>query len=93
MLAAIGLKALISGFGISLPAGPLTFEPRTVIVGLVVGTGVTVAAAIGPARNAVRIPPVAALSDRPAEAAVSLKRLFIWGAVWPSPARSCWPSA
>jgi putative ABC transport system permease protein len=67
VLAAIGLKALLSGFGTSLPAGPLTFEPRTAIVGLVVGTVVTVASAIGPARNAVRIPPVAALADRPAD--------------------------
>jgi putative ABC transport system permease protein len=81
VLAAVGLKALISGFGISLPPGPLTFEPRTVVVGLVVGTGVTVAAAIGPARNAVRIAPVAALSDHVAESATSLKRLFVWGAV------------
>jgi putative ABC transport system permease protein len=81
VLAAVGLKALISGFGISLPPGPLTFEPRTVVVGLVVGTGVTVAAAIGPARNAVRIAPVAALSDHVAESAISLKRLFVWGAV------------
>jgi putative ABC transport system permease protein len=68
VLAALGLEALLRGFGISLPTGPLTFEPRTAIVGLVVGTLVTVASAIGPARNAVRIPPVAALSDRPAEA-------------------------
>jgi putative ABC transport system permease protein len=81
VLAAVGLKALISGFGISLPPGPLTFEPRTVVAGLVVGTGVTVAAAIGPARNAVRIAPVAALSDHVAETAISLKRLFVWGAV------------
>jgi putative ABC transport system permease protein len=80
VLTAVGLKALISGFGITLPAGQLTFEPRTVIVGLLVGTGVTVIAAIGPARNAVRIPPVAALSDRPSEAAASLKRLVSWGA-------------
>ena len=65
--AAIGLKALLSGFGTSLPAGPLTFEPRTAIVGLAVGTLVTVVSAIGPARNAVRIPPVAALADRPAD--------------------------
>jgi putative ABC transport system permease protein len=64
--AAVGIEALLSGFGISLPTGPLTFEPRTAIVGLAVGTLVTVAAAIGPARNAVRIPPVAALADRPA---------------------------
>jgi putative ABC transport system permease protein len=64
VLAGIGLKALLNGFGTSLPAGPLTFEPRTAIVGLLVGTLVTVVSAIGPARNAVRIAPVAALTDR-----------------------------
>jgi putative ABC transport system permease protein len=64
VLAGIGLEALLSGFGTSLPTGPLTFEPRTAIVGLIVGTLVTVVSAIGPARNAVRIPPVAALTDR-----------------------------
>jgi putative ABC transport system permease protein len=62
--AAIGLRALLGGFGASLPSGSLTFEPRTAIVGLAVGTLVTVVSAIGPARNAVRIPPVAALTDR-----------------------------
>jgi putative ABC transport system permease protein len=67
VLAAIGLEALVRGFGTTLPAGPLTFEPRTAIVGLAVGTIVTVLSAIGPARNAVRIPPVAALADRPAD--------------------------
>jgi putative ABC transport system permease protein len=67
--AAVGLEALLSGFGTSLPTGPLTFEPRTAIVGLAVGTLVTVVSAIGPARNAVRIPPVAALTDRPADGA------------------------
>jgi putative ABC transport system permease protein len=66
VLTALGLKALLGAFGHTLPAGPLTFEPRTAIVGLAVGTLVTVTAAIGPARNAVRIPPVAALADRPA---------------------------
>jgi putative ABC transport system permease protein len=67
--AAVGLEALLSGFGTSLPTGPLTFEPRTAIVGLAVGTLVTVVSAIGPARNAVRIPPVAALTDRPSDGA------------------------
>lgn len=67
--AAVGLEALLSGFGTSLPAGPLTFEPRTAIVGLAVGTLVTVVSAIGPARNAVRIPPVAALTGRAADGA------------------------
>jgi putative ABC transport system permease protein len=80
VLAAIGLKALISGFGVTLPGGPLTFEARTVVVGLVVGTGVTLVAAIGPARNAVRIAPVAALTDRRADGDGSLRRLLSWGA-------------
>ena len=80
-LAALGLKALIGRFGITLPSGPLVFESRTVIVGLLVGTGVTVASAIGPARHAVRIPPVAALTDRPSDddRSASLRRLTAWG--------------
>src|SRR5258708_30355271 len=66
-LPALAQGELQQGFGITLPTGPLTFEPRTALVGLAVGTLVTVAAAVGPARNAVRIPPVAALADRPSE--------------------------
>jgi putative ABC transport system permease protein len=69
--AAIGLRALLGGFGTSLPSGSLTFEPRTAIVGLAVGTVVTVVSAVGPARNAVRIPPVAALTDRATDGAGS----------------------
>jgi putative ABC transport system permease protein len=65
---------------ITLPTGPLVFEPRTVLVGLAVGVGVTVIAAIRPARNAVRIPPMAALSDRQADGDVSLRRRIIGGA-------------
>jgi putative ABC transport system permease protein len=57
VLTALGLEALLRGFGIALPTGSLVFEPRTVLVGLAVGVGVTVVAAIGPARTAVRIPP------------------------------------
>ncbi len=79
VLAALGLQALLRGFGITLPPGSLVFEPRTVLVGLAVGTGVTVVAAVGPARNAVRIPPVAALDDRPPDSGVSLRRRFAWG--------------
>jgi putative ABC transport system permease protein len=80
VLAALGLQALLRGFGIALPPGSLVFEPRTVLVGLAVGVGVTVISAIGPARNAVRIAPVAALDDRRSGAGVSLRRRFIGGA-------------
>ena len=80
VLAALGLEALLRGFGITLPTGSLVFEPRTALVGLAVGVGVTVVAAVGPARNAVRIPPVAALDDRQSGPRASLRRRFIWGA-------------
>jgi putative ABC transport system permease protein len=74
VLAAKGLVALLSGFGVSLPSGSLVFSLRTVVVGLAVGIGVTVVSAIGPARRAVRIPPVAALSAQGAELEVSSRR-------------------
>jgi putative ABC transport system permease protein len=61
VLAAAGLKALLGAFGVTLPSAPLVFEPRTAVVGIAVGVGVTVISAIGPARRAVRIPPVAAM--------------------------------
>ena len=79
VLAAFGLKELLSAFGIDLPSGPLVFEARTVLVSLAVGVGVTVIASVGPARRAVRIPPVAALSDRQAEAEVTPRRQLIRG--------------
>jgi putative ABC transport system permease protein len=79
VLAAFGLKELLSAFGVTLPTGPLTFEARTVIVCLAVGIGVTVIASISPARRAVRIPPVAALSDVQVETDVSPRRRFVWG--------------
>src|SRR5271166_1335172 len=80
VLAALGLEALLRGFGITLPTGSLVFEPRTVLVGLAVGVGVTVVAAVGPARNAVHIPPVAALDDRQSGGDASSRRRFAWGA-------------
>ena len=60
---AMGLEALLKAFGVSLPTGSLVFAPRTVIVALVVGVGVTVVSAISPARRAVRIAPIAALQS------------------------------
>jgi putative ABC transport system permease protein len=80
VLSAIGLEALLKGFGVDLPSGSLVFEARTVIVALIVGVGVTVVAAISPARRAVRIPPVAAISDQQADGDVSFRRRFTWGA-------------
>ena len=79
VLAALGLEALLSGFGVTLPSGPLVFQPRTVIVCLVVGVGVTLVSAISPARRAVRIAPVAAVSEQQSEVEIPLRRRFSWG--------------
>ena len=49
VLAAVGLEELLWGFGVTLPSGSLVFEARTVIVWLVVGVGVTMVGAVGPA--------------------------------------------
>jgi putative ABC transport system permease protein len=79
VLAALGLEALLRGFGITLPTGPLVFEARTAVVGLAVGIGVTVISAITPARRAVRVPPVAAIADRQGGTEVPARRRAIRG--------------
>ncbi len=82
VLAALGLKALLGAFGFTLPSAPLVFEPRTAVIGIAVGVGVTVASAIGPARRAVRIPPVAALVESREDEGESLRRrVSLGGAV------------
>ncbi len=60
---AAGLKALLAATGIDIPAGGIVFAPRTVIIALVAGTVVTVAAALSPARKAGKVAPIAAMQD------------------------------
>jgi putative ABC transport system permease protein len=60
---AAGLKALLAALSIDIPAGGIVFAARTVIIALLVGTGVTVAAALSPARKAGKVPPIAAMQD------------------------------
>ena len=57
------LKALLDAFGFDIPAGGTVVTVQTVIVALLVGTGVTILSAIVPARKASRVPPVAAMRD------------------------------
>jgi putative ABC transport system permease protein len=80
VLTALGIEELLRGFGITLPAGPLVFQARTVIVSLAVGVGVTVISALGPARRAVRVPPVAALRDHQQDAGAPSRRRAVAGA-------------
>ena len=80
---ALGLRALVNGItGGALPTGALVVAPRTVVVCLIAGVGVTAVASLLPARRASAVPPVAALSQA-ADAGVegSGRRGTIAGAV------------
>ena len=81
VLAALGLKALLGAIGVTLPPAPLVFEPRTVVVALVVGVGVTVLSALGPARRAVRVSPVAALAAGNGEEVESFGHRVVLGSL------------
>jgi len=75
------LQGLLSAFGIDLPGGSLQIEPRTIIVSFLVGTGVTLIAALAPARRSARIPPIAALRDQAFDSG-AVRRRYIWGTVF-----------
>ncbi len=77
---ATGIKAAMNAGGFGLPDGPLTVEPRTVIVGLAVGIVVTLVSALLPARRAATVPPVAAMTESAAPATGrSLRRRSLGG--------------
>ncbi len=59
-----GLEALFGAMGAQPVAHPTILASRTVIAALVIGVGATMLAAVGPARRAATIPPVAALTGR-----------------------------
>ena len=60
---ASGLKALLSAFGIGIPATGTVIPPAAIVVGFLAGFGVTVVVAFAPARRASKVPPVAAMRD------------------------------
>ena len=73
LVVASGLNALIK----APPGTTLSLQPRSFIVGLLVGVVVTVVAAMFPARRATRVPPVAALREALPETQ-TLPRRRIW---------------
>ena len=58
-----GLAALMSAFGYSMPTAGVSVGSDVLLVGLLVGTLVTVVSAIAPARRATKVLPVEALRD------------------------------
>lgn len=63
LLLAEGIEALFRSFGFALPTAERVFAPRTVIVSLIAGVGVTLVAALFPAVRATRVPPVSAVRE------------------------------
>lgn len=60
---AAGLKAMLTAFGVALPAGGIVFGLNTAVVAFTAGVVVTVVAAVSPARKAGKVPPIAAMRD------------------------------
>jgi len=58
-----GLKALLAAFGGEIPSQGLSIAPSAAVITIVVGTVVTIVAAILPALRAGRVPPLAAMRD------------------------------
>lgn len=79
VLVAAGLRKLMDFVGLALPSTSLQVEPRTVWVSLLVGTLVTVASALVPARRATKVLPVEALRDSTPGAENPSKRRAVIG--------------
>ncbi len=79
VLLSYGLQALVGALLGDLPSDGLVFRANTVLWAYLTGVVVTVLSAIGPARRATHIPPVAALGDDVALPASSLRRRAVAG--------------
>lgn len=64
VLLAVALEAILEATGGTLPTAGLVLQPRTVLVGILVGTLTAVASALIPAVRSARIAPMAALRDQ-----------------------------
>jgi putative ABC transport system permease protein len=60
---AVLLEGLLGVLGIDVPAGGMVVEPRTFVISVAVGVGLTVLVSVLPALRGSRVPPVAAMRD------------------------------
>ena len=58
-----GINALFKAVGADIPTAGIALEPRTILIAVLVGVGVTLLSALAPAMRATRVPPVAALQE------------------------------
>jgi putative ABC transport system permease protein len=77
---AVGLRALVEGFGLELPGSGVIVSVHSLLVPLVVGVVLTIAAAYVPARRAGKLLPLAAMREVTETARASRKR-YITGAI------------
>ena len=64
LFAGVGIaKAMNALIGGDLPEAGLVFAPRTIVISLLLGTGITLLASIMPALRATRVPPIAAVRE------------------------------
>lgn len=76
-----GLIAVFNAGGGGFPPAPMVFKPRTAIVAVIVGIGVTVVSVLLPAWRASRIPPVAAMRPEAGFSAISKAKNTVVGAL------------
>ncbi len=76
-----GLIFLFDAAGAGFPPTSLIMAPRTVVISLLVGVGITLVSVLVPARRAGRIPPVAAMRPELGFAALAASRRLIGGIV------------
>jgi putative ABC transport system permease protein len=81
LLLSFGLRELLDAFGVGLPSTAAVILPRTFIVGVAIGTVVTVVAGVAPARRASRVSPIEALRETEGGPTASLRRRVIVGGV------------
>ena len=79
LVLALVLRAILELIGFPLPPGPLTLRPRTVLLAMAVGLGVTMISSIAPALRARKISPVAALAQDFQLGAAGLRRRLVAG--------------
>jgi len=58
-----GLNAVFVSLGIDLPQASTVFATRTIVVSMLVGTGITLLASLRPAIRATRVPPISAVRE------------------------------
>ena len=75
ILVAKAIIAIFNSAGIGFPESDTVLLPRTVVVAVLVGVGITLLSVIIPARRAAKIPPVAAMRPELGFEAMSRRRL------------------